>query len=317
MKKIKKVSLILGFISVFTVLLHLINKITFFLASMKDILYSENSNYYNWRFGKIFYTKKGIGSPILLIHDLNCTSSDYEWRNIIKELSQTHTVYTLDLLGCGRSEKPKMTYTNYLYVQLVTDFVKNIIKHSTDLVVTGKSTSIAVMSCYIDSQIFRNIVLINPTDINYLNKYPKYKNKLLKHIIDLPIIGTTIYNILVSKTMITDSFKFIYFHDSKNVKRRYIDAYNEAAHLSGAASKYIYSSIKSHYTNTNIIHALKDINNSIYIIGGEQTEDILKTIEDYIFYNPAIESSIIANSKLLPQIENPSELLRYLDLYLN
>ena len=283
---------------------------------MKDVLYSENSNYYNWRFGKIFYTKKGSGNPVLLIHDLNCTSSDYEWHEIVKKLSVDHTVYTLDLIGCGRSDKPKMTYTNYLYVQLITDFVKNVIKHNTDLVVTGKSTSCAIMSCYIDNQIFKNIILINPTDINYLNKYPKNKNKLLKHTIELPIIGTLIYNILVSKSMIKDTFKSNYFYNSKLIRNRHLRAYNESAHLRGASSKCLYSSIKSHYTNINIIHALKDINNSIYIIGGEKSEDIKNIIDDYTFYNPSIESTLISNTKYLPQLENPTELLQLLDLYL-
>lgn len=47
-----------------------INKITFLRAGMKDMLFCENKYQYSWRFGNIFYTKKGCGSPILLIHEL-------------------------------------------------------------------------------------------------------------------------------------------------------------------------------------------------------------------------------------------------------
>ena len=46
---------------------------------------------------------------------------------VIDKLAENHAVYALDLLGCGRSEKPKITYTNYLYVQLISDFIKNVI----------------------------------------------------------------------------------------------------------------------------------------------------------------------------------------------
>ena len=56
--------------------------------------------------GNIYYTKCGSGKPLLLIHDLHFASSGYEWESIREQLSRSYTVYTLDLLGCGRSEKP-------------------------------------------------------------------------------------------------------------------------------------------------------------------------------------------------------------------
>ena len=58
----------------------------------------------------ILYTKKGSGSPVLLIHDIVPGACGYEWNRIEEELAMEHTVYTIDLLGCGRSEKPGVTY---------------------------------------------------------------------------------------------------------------------------------------------------------------------------------------------------------------
>ena len=86
-----------------------INKLIFLRAGMKDMLFCENKHQYSWRFGNIFYTKKGSGSPLLLIHELKCTASADEWKSLINQLSKNHTIYALDLIGCGRSEKPKMT----------------------------------------------------------------------------------------------------------------------------------------------------------------------------------------------------------------
>ena len=179
MKKGHKITLVVAFSAILIFLIYILNKIVFVVSTMKELLYSANSNYFNWRFGKIFYTKRGSGTPVLLIHDMDCTSSDYEWREIVQKLSETHTVYTLDLLGCGRSDKPKMTYTNYLYVQLISDFIKNVIKHKTDIVSTGKTSSAVIMACYIDTQLFGNLILINPSKLSGMNKVPKYKHKLL------------------------------------------------------------------------------------------------------------------------------------------
>lgn len=72
----------------------LINKLVFSLSSMKDALFSKYGNTYTWRFGNIYYTKHGTGSPILLIHDLNNCNSELEFYKLKEELSKSHTVYT-------------------------------------------------------------------------------------------------------------------------------------------------------------------------------------------------------------------------------
>ena len=68
----------------------------------------------------------------------------------------------LDLLGYGLSDKPNMTYTNYLYVQLILDFIKNVIGEKTDIVASGDSSSIAIMACHNDPESIRNVILLNP-----------------------------------------------------------------------------------------------------------------------------------------------------------
>ena len=104
---------------------------------------------------------------------------------------------------------------------------------------------------------------------------------------------------------------------SGSVNSKYINAYSEAAHLGGSASKYVYTSIKCHYTNTNIIHALRDINNSIFIIGGSDVPNTKEIISEYQYYNPSIDSLIIENTKLFPQIEKPEECVGMIKLFLN
>ena len=108
-----------------TLAFHAINK--FIFSTSDEHSEEDSSNYYNWKFGNIYYQKTGSGSPLLLIHDLNHYSSSMEWDKVIDTLSREHTVYTIDLLGCGKSGKPAITYTCYLYVQLLTDFIRDII----------------------------------------------------------------------------------------------------------------------------------------------------------------------------------------------
>lgn len=316
MNKKKKLTLAAVITALATLILYILNKLLFFTATMKETLFSNHGNYYAWRFGKIFYTKQGEGSPLLLVHDLNPISSDYEWKEVVHRLKKNHTVYTLDLLGCGRSDKPRMTYTSYLYVQLLLDFCKQIIKEPTDIVVTGHAAQSVLMAGSIDGSFFNNIILVNPDNLTDTGKYPKYKHKALQFLLNIPIIGTFIYNTAVTRNMIEEDFEYRYFGSRTKVPEKYIDAYHEAAHLGGSSAKYLYSSIRCRYTNTSVPVALKKINHNIIIFGGESVPKIKNTIAQYQNYNLSIEAVSLKGCGYLPQLEFPQRFCENLEIYL-
>ena len=279
-----------------------INKLIFLRAGMKDMLFCENKHQYSWRFGNIFYTKKGSGSPLLLIHELKCTASADEWKSLINQLSKNHTIYALDLIGCGRSEKPKMTYTNYIYVQLINNFIKDVIGAKTDVITSGSSSNIAIMGCYSEPDLYRRIMMVNPSSMKDMAKYPKTNHKTLKYLVELPLIGTTIYNIANSHGTIFKEYKkktlYPDIHTQKDVDTMY-----ESSHLGGPSARYLYASERSHFTNINMLHALKKLNHSMCIIGGKDLKDIEDTIKDYVAINPSIETELVDNCKQYPHIE--------------
>lgn len=292
----------------------LINKLIF-LSSNKGYLSTRSRLSYEWRFGNISYTKNGSGKPLLLIHDLVPGNSDTEWNNILKKLSEKHTVYTLDLPGFGRSDKPAMTYTNYLYVQLITDFVKSVIGKRTDVIASGSSAGIAVMTCCNDKSIFDRIMLVNPDSVRYTSQIPGKKTRILKFLIDCPVIGTMLFNIMMSKAFLRKEFASRYFANPGYFNRNLLDSFYESAHLGGYSAKYIYSSIIGYYTNFSLSHKLAEIDNSIYIAGGTKEPGIKETIDEYQSLNPAIESSFIEGSKHFPQIEKPEEFFQLCEIF--
>ena len=107
--------------------LHIVNRCAQAFATVKNLLDKHKGAFYDWRFGQVYYTKQEAVPPLLLVHDLAPAASSYEWDLLLKDLSANHTVYCLDLFGCGRSDKPNLTYTNYFYVQLINDFIEHVI----------------------------------------------------------------------------------------------------------------------------------------------------------------------------------------------
>lgn len=297
--------------------IHIINRLYYSYAKSKEILNKTENNFYDWRFGKIRYQKKGNGDPVLLIHDLDIGSSSYEFYKLSDELAKTNEVYTIDLLGYGLSEKPNFTYTNFLYVQLVNAFIKNIIGKKTTIMTSGESAAIAVMSCHLNPDLIKNLIFINPQNLNKLNQIPSKRSKINKYIIETPIIGTFIYNIISNKENITKNFKENYYYDFGSSKLEEVYAYLEASHLNDYNSKYTYASYVGRYMNINIYQALKNIDHSIMIILGKEYENADMIKDSYLSCNGAIEIYGIDKTKKLPQLEKPEEVAEKCSIYLN
>lgn len=308
---------LLALAAIATATIHIINRMEYSHATVKNILTSTDNRYYEWRFGKIKYTKKGSGSPLLLLHDLTPGSSSYEFSKVADSLAKAHEVYCIDFLGYGLSDKPDMTFTNYLYVQLVTDFIKNIIGRKTDIIASGDAFPVAVMTCHNDSVLIKNLIAVNPPSLYQLNQIPSRQTKILKLLLDTPIIGTFIYNIHTSKTAFTKIFREDYFYNPYNLQEKDIDSYTEAAHTPDYHSKHAYASFMGKYLNANIIHALKEVDNCIFLIAGENKKDSHNIIDNYMYYNNAIECTFIPETKQLPLLEKPKEILSCLELYLS
>lgn len=270
-----------------TLAFHVINK--FIFNTSDELSEEDSSNYYNWKFGNIYYQKTRSGSPLLLIHDLNHYSSSMEWDKVIDTLSREHTVYTIDLLGCGKSDKPAITYTCYLYVQLLTDFIRDIIGEKTDIVATGASVSFVTAACQNIADQIGHIILVCPESIRTLAKAPNHKSKLLASIINLPIYGTFIYNVGARNTALSDS----------------------------AECRYLYSSILGHYTTVNIAHCLEGLTTSIAVISGKNAPETFEKAEEYCNVLPSIEHIEIAGCGLLPQRENADAFLEQIDILLS
>lgn len=297
-----------------TAVIHIANKFVAATAQLKEMLDISNKNFYNWRFGEVYYTKKGNGSPILLVHDMLPGASGYEWNRIENELATEHTVYTLDLLGCGRSEKPGITYTNFLYVQLICDFIKEVIKEKTDVIASGLSGSFVVMSCLNDKENIGKVMLINPPSLTSLRKMPGKREKLLKLFLEIPVFGTLVYHMIVSRestsTLFVENMYYNPFHVAEDVE----DAYYEAAHKGGCYAKYTYASLIARYMNINISNALTEIDNCIYLVTGEEAQNA-SAADEYIKLNPAIETFEIKHTKHLPHIEDPEHFLEQVGIF--
>ncbi|XP_020537363.1 uncharacterized hydrolase YugF isoform X2 [Jatropha curcas] len=98
---------------------------------------------------------------LLLVHGFG--ASIPHWRRNIATLAQNYTVYAIDLLGFGDSDKPKgFSYTMESWAQLILDFLGEVIQKHTVLI----GNSVGSLACVIAASesrqnLVQGLVLLN------------------------------------------------------------------------------------------------------------------------------------------------------------
>lgn len=291
------------------------NYLEFRNSTKNHLLYHSDSLCYKWRFGTIHYTKQGSGTPLLLLHDISSINCDYEWCKIKESLSENYTVYTLDFLGCGQSDKPSLTYTNFLYVQMLSDFIRNIVKQKTLVITSGNASSIATMTFNYDSTLISKAIFINPPSLKSTSKAPDQRKRMLKKLLSSPIIGTLIYNLQHSENIIEETINEQFANPESYLSEDELKLRKECAHLGFPSCKDLFTSLNTNYLDFPIQRAFKNLDNSIVLIGGTEEPHIVEIFNEYQKLNSSIEIDFVKDSKHYPALENPEELLNLISVY--
>tara|TARA_Y100000589_G_scaffold298835_1_gene307739 strand:- start:167 stop:1111 length:945 start_codon:yes stop_codon:yes gene_type:complete len=159
--------------------------------------YYLNSNYWNWNGFKISWNVKGEESndPIILLHGFGACSA--HWRkNINFFVKKGYLVYSIDLLGFGKSDQPGIgqvgALDNGVWCDQVSDFIMEIIRpqNSKKVTLIGNSLgSLVALTCAVSipDEILGVIASPLPDQINFNENsfkfklsFQKIKNSLIK-----------------------------------------------------------------------------------------------------------------------------------------
>ncbi len=101
--------------------------------------------------------------PILLIHGFGAAMD--QWRDNIPALAAEHTVYAIDLLGFGASEKPPTDYSIYLWVEQVLSFWQKFV--GVPMIIIGNSIGalVSAIAASHHPEIAAGVITISLPDI--------------------------------------------------------------------------------------------------------------------------------------------------------
>ncbi len=278
-------------------------------AVRHNFLHAEKGSFYSWDHGNVFYQVNGMGDEnLLLIHDTNVYSSATEWNRVISLLKDKYTVYTIDLPGCGRSDKPAVTYTNYLYVQLIHSFIRDVIKGRTHIWASGLSCSYAVVCARMYPERISSITMIEPQSLAQMAVVPDNQSLVRRILLSLPLIGESIYHIVNSYKQLSQKLEEKLFFNPFQLNRRLVDTAYEAANAGKGSGRFLMASIEGRTVYLNLQKAFSELKRPVRIVIGGKVPKSRALARQYVKLNPSAEIISIEGAGHLPQIENPREL---------
>ena len=166
---------------------------------------------WTWRGWRVRYTTLGEGPPVVLVHGIHAAASSFEMRGIFEPLSQQYTVYAVDLLGFGKSERPEARYNGQLYADLLADFLAEVVGRADLLIGSSLSAAYVVAVAAAQPGLVDRLVLLSPTDTTSLSE----QGRVIGRVLAAPLIGTAAFNLLASRASIQSFLRQAYADPSR------------------------------------------------------------------------------------------------------
>lgn len=261
--------------------------------------------FFDWRGYRIACTRRGSGPAVLLVHGLHAAASSFEWRFNVDELARHYTVCTIDLLGFGCSDRPNVRYSARLFTTLIADAAAFLVGGPCVLVANGLSAAYAIVLGARDPAHFPALVLIQPTGLVRANRSAGTGGGFARLAIDSPVVGTALFNALVSKRSLRLDLERRYAHDEL-VTSDMLDAYYLTAHQPGA--KYAPSAFLSGFLNIDVRNALRRVHQPALLVWGELACDApVEDARGFTQLKQDLQLAVIERVGDLPHDERPAE----------
>ncbi|MCA1635699.1 MAG: alpha/beta fold hydrolase [Acidobacteria bacterium] len=262
---------------------------------------------FDWKHGHIFYRRAGPvdAAPVVFVHGIGAGARSFMWRRNFEPLAAADfRAYAVDLLGFGYSDKPSNApYSADLYVELLADFLREVVGRPAHVVAHSLSAAFAVRVADEHPELIASLVLVSPTGADNLNARPGMSGAAFYGLLHSPVLGESFYNAVTSERSIRDYARTRLFYEKRFVTPRLVAHHYAVSHLPGA--QHAVTAFLSGYLNTDIREPFARLRQPATLVWGKQ--DAANPIEQaglLLRLNPRARLEIFDRCRLMPQEEH-------------
>lgn len=215
--------------------------------------------------GVICYDRRGIGDPLVLVHGLYPGASHDEYAHNVPELQRHFTVYSMNLLGFGQSDVPRITHTAEMHQHMLRDFLAEVVQKPAYIVASGVSCGIAARLGVYDDALVSRLVLISPQLQKKYKEELSLADKLAHFVLGTLSAGFSIYEVEASDEGL-DFWVRDNYHDPRKFLKSKIPALLVEANEPNKMMAHI--SVLCGYFDTDLAHWLPYVRRPTQVVMG-------------------------------------------------
>lgn len=272
---------------------------------------------WTWRGHEIFATEAGEGPLVLLVHGVHAGASSYEFRHVFPLLARRNRVVAFDLLGCGLSDKPNLSYSAELFVEQIVDALDAFGSEPATLVASSLGAAFAIRAATRAEDRIARLAAICPTGLAGTLDRESTGTSPLTALIRTPLIGEAFFNGLGSKASIGWFLRNRAYGDPAAVTPEVIEHYYAVAHQPGA--RYVPAAFVGGGLNCDVARDLPFLTKPLLVMWGEKAPALSPRSQADEFVRLASDARLVtfAHSGLLPHVEEPEHVAEALTSFLN
>jgi pimeloyl-ACP methyl ester carboxylesterase len=272
-----------------------------------------STRFYQWprasELTNVFYkTVDDNGAPLVLVHGIDAAASSEEWSQVVGALAATNRVFVLDLPGFGYSDRPNRSYVATDYVDFLDDFLRDVVKEPAIVVASSLSAAHAVAVAARSPERISTLLLVCPTGLERLADAPETWQQQLGYLLRLPIVGSTMFNLLVSHRALGYFLRERTFADPAFVTPQIVEAFYRTSHQPGA--RFAPAAFVGGKLNLSIRETYPSLAQPVYIIWGREAQ-VTPVSDANLFIQSRHQTrlKVLDGCGLLPHVEKPEEFL--------
>ncbi|HKO60546.1 MAG TPA: alpha/beta fold hydrolase, partial [Pyrinomonadaceae bacterium] len=229
------------------------------------------------------------------------------------DLANDFPVFALDLLGFGLSDKPPTAaYSADLYVELITDFIREVTGYPANVVASSLGAAYAIRVADEHPDLINALILNGPTGSDNLNRRPGMAGAAFYGLLQSPVLGTSFYNVMASERSIRDFARDHLFYDHRRVTDRLVANIYATSHQPGA--QHAIAAFLSGYLNTDTKAPFSRLTQPSVLVWGKQDHTTpVETGVSLLQLNQRASLEVFDYCRMMPEQEFPerfNELVR-------
>ena len=188
---------------------------------------------WRWRGHDVAYITRGDGAPVVFLHSIHAAAWSGEWRRNFTVIPDGFRAVALDLLGFGASARPPLHYDAPLYLELIRDFLREVVQAPAILVGSSLGGTYAVAIAHRHPEMVRAVCAIGPAGVTRLVHRGGAAGAVVQGLFRTPGLGATLFGLLVSRLSIRTFLRDIY-SDPRALDPETIELFHVSANQPGA-----------------------------------------------------------------------------------